>query len=607
MHATFLHSPFCRFHPLAPILRALTLVLLVLMSAGCQIVRTQQTPTVPPAPTITGATATVILPTPPPGATLTAMVEAYRRTRTPASVGPRPATPLPSATSQPATTPSPTTLSTGPSIRVVQEVAEPGASVEVHGTGWQPAEEIDLGIGSTIQQAEITSRAGTAGGDGTFAATLTVPSNLTSMDAVIIAQSADGRRRAVTRLYLVNPTETASPLPPSPTPTSPPTATPTPAFQGWRGEYYDNPNVEGDPVQVRDDSVIDFDWGQGTPAADVPADAFSVRWTRQFDFPSGGYQFDIEVDDGVRVFIDGQLVLDEWKVTSTTSYGFQRVLDGPTEIRVEYFDAGGNATIRFQWHYLGRYPNWRGAYYANRSLSGAPAVVRNDLDVNFAWADSSPAPQIPPDNFSARWTRTASFDAGTYRFHARADDGVRVWIGGQLIIDEWHTSTGETDYTADIYLSSGGREIRIEYYEAGGKAEVRVWWENLDAYAGWRGAYYDNRSLSGAPVFVRDDADIDFDWEKGSPDDIGPDNFSVRWTDRRGFETATYRFFAEHDDGARVWVDGRLVIDEWYETGPVTHRGDVELTAGSHEVRVDYFEATGEASIRVWWELAPYR
>lgn len=580
---------------------------LCLAALGCQAFRTGPTPTAP-APTrpTVRATVTVSLPTPPPGATLTAMVEAYRKTRTPHTAGLPTTSPIPTQAEEPAA-PTPTTPVSVPSIRLVPEMTEPGTSVEVHGTGWQPADEISVGIGATIDQAEMTDSLSTANADGTFVTTLTVPAGWTGMDAVVIAQSPDGRRRASVRLYLVSPTETAPPPTPSVTATSPPTATPTPTFKGWRGEYYDNSTLSGDPKRVRDDSVIDFDWGQGAPAADVPADAFSVRWTRQIDFPPGGYEFDVEVDDGVRVFIDDQLVLDEWKVTSTTSYKFQQVLEGSTEIRVEYFDAGGNATIRFQWRYLGRYPNWRAAYYDNPSLLGTPVIVRNDIDVDFEWGGGSPAPQVPPDNFSARWTRIAPFDAGNHRFHAQADDGVRVWVGSRLLIDEWHTSTGEEDYVGDIYLSSGEREIRVEYYEGGGKAEVHVWWENLDAYTSWRGAYYANRSLSGQPAFVRDDADIDFDWGKGGPDEIGPDDFSVRWTDRRGFETATYRFFAKHDDGVRVWADSRLVIDEWYETGPVTNRHDVELSGSSHEIRVEYFEATGEASVHVWWELAPYR
>ena len=76
---------------------------------------------------------------------------------------------------------------------------------------------------------------------------------------------------------------------------------------------------------------------------------------------------------------------------------------------------------------------WRGEYFANRNLSGAPALLRNDSKVDFNWGAGSPGSRIPIDNFSARWTRSLAFDAGDYRFYARSDDGVRLWLDLSLI------------------------------------------------------------------------------------------------------------------------------------------------------------------------------
>lgn len=619
-HLAHPHNLFSSFHPPSPmphlpfsILPTVCLIALLGVAVGCGTFRTEPTPTasIPssprPQPTAT-IILTIILPTPPPGATLTAMVHAYRLTRTPGAVQPPTRTPISAGT--------PTASATavdGPSVYVLPEVAEPESPVEIRGENWQPGETITLRLGTSVENAQPTGVRSTVSADGTFATTLRVPAPWRGDSAIVVAESLDGQHRAVTRLYLASPTATSPPPPTAtattpPTPTPVPTASPTRTFRRWRGEYYANPNLQGDPVLLRDDNMIDFDWHDGAPATGVPIDRFSVRWTREVDFLTGGYRFSVEVDDGVRVFIDDQLVLNEWKITSTTTYEFKQVLSGPTEMRVEYYDAGGNATLRLRWQYLGRYPNWRGAYYDNRTLSGTPAVVRDDIAVKFKWADDGPAPQIPDDNFSARWTRTVSFDTGTHRFHAQADDGVRVWVDDRLVIDEWQTSTGEAGYSADVYLSGGNHDIRVEYYEAGGKAEVYVWWENLDAYSHWRGAYYANRQLSGQPAFVQNDVNIDFDWGGDGPDDVGADDFSIRWSDRWNlFEYGVYRFFARHDDGVRLWVDDALVLDEWYATGPVTHQADVALEVGTHELRVDYFEAGGDASIRVWWEVKPIR
>ncbi|HZY43785.1 MAG TPA: PA14 domain-containing protein, partial [Anaerolineae bacterium] len=106
--------------------------------------------------------------------------------------------------------------------------------------------------------------------------------------------------------------------------------------------------------------------------------------------------------------------------------------------------------------------DWRGEYYPNQTLTGAPAVVRNDKDVNFDWNVGSPFMFIPADYFSARWTRSLLFAAKTYRFTVRADDGVRLWIDGSLIIEEWH-SAAPSAYARDVTLGAGWHAIRLEY------------------------------------------------------------------------------------------------------------------------------------------------
>jgi hypothetical protein len=124
------------------------------------------------------------------------------------------------------------------------------------------------------------------------------------------------------------------------------------------------------------------------------------------------------------------------------------------------------------------FPDWKGQYYANRDLSGSPVLVRNDVDVNFNWGDGSPAPGVPADNFSVRWTRTVDFDSGVYRFLARADDGIRVYVSGDLIIDQWHNGNGEQQYSADQTLT-GPHPIVVEYYEATGNALVSFTWTRI--------------------------------------------------------------------------------------------------------------------------------
>ena len=121
--------------------------------------------------------------------------------------------------------------------------------------------------------------------------------------------------------------------------------------------------------------------------------------------------------------------------------------------------------------------------------------------------------------------------------------------------------------------------------------------------ADWTGSYYATQDLSGDPVLTRQDGAIDFDWQAGSPDtSVSSDSFSISWTATSTFEAGSYRFSARVDDGVRIYVDDSLLLEDWNLHPATTTVSDTELTAGSHTVRVEYFEADGMASITVWWE-----
>lgn len=397
--------------------------------------------------------------------------------------------------------------------------------------------------------------------------------------------------------------------PPPPTATRYPTPTPTPLPppEGWRGEYFANRNLAGSPAVVRTDSQIDFNWGFGAPAPSLPSDNFSVRWTRSVYLEGGTYRFTATSDDGVRVWLDGELIIDQWREQGATTFAADRsVSAGYHNLRVEYFDAYQLARIRFSWERIGEPEGWRGEYFANRSLSGSPALVRTDSNIDFDWGRGSPDSRIPVDNFSVRWTRSVYFDAGTYRFRVLVDDGARLWVDDQLLIDEWRDGSVR-ERTGDIYLSSGYHWLRLEYYENTGDARIRLTWERVaeqpEHFPDWKGEYWDNRSLSGSPVVVRNDREINFNWGSGSPDDrIPDDNFSARWTRDRRFDRGLYRFYARADDGIRVWVDGNRIIDEWRENDySQTFSADIFID-GRVDLRVEYFERRGGARVRVWWE-----
>lgn len=122
--------------------------------------------------------------------------------------------------------------------------------------------------------------------------------------------------------------------------------------------------------------------------------------------------------------------------------------------------------------------------------------------------------------------------------------------------------------------------------------------------AGLTGQYYDNSNFTNLKL-TRTDAQINFNWGAGSPSgSIGADTFSVRWN---GYVLAKnsqqYTFYANADDGVRVWVNGQELINQFADhSAATTYSGKINLTAGNYySIRIDYFEDKNNASMKLQW------
>jgi beta-glucosidase len=117
-------------------------------------------------------------------------------------------------------------------------------------------------------------------------------------------------------------------------------------------------------------------------------------------------------------------------------------------------------------------------FFSNKMLEGAPVVTRLDREVNFDWGMSNPAPGIPSDDFSARWTgKLVANKTGKYRFGAIADDGVRVYLDGKLIAEDWSEHAPAT-VTGEVTLEAGrSYDIKMEYYESKIGAVAKLVWQ----------------------------------------------------------------------------------------------------------------------------------
>jgi len=262
----------------------------------------------------------------------------------------------------------------------------------------------------------------------------------------------------------------------------------------WKGEYFSNPDLEGNPVMRRDDGSAPFlnmNFGAGSPDSDCAsnADNFSVRWTRTFNLVANVYQFSVTADDGARLYIDGVNKLDFWNGPVGTHTINVSLDTRPHEIKLEFRELSGLANASLSW----TTPcvtdvqalKWKGEYFndnpanPNQHLAGSPLMVRDDGNndfLNFNWEGGGPESVclLGGDYFSARWTRLVFLGGGNWKFTIGADNGVRLYVDGQQIFTRWTETAGTDVVTKELF--AGFHEIKLEYFEVTGAAWVSLSW-----------------------------------------------------------------------------------------------------------------------------------
>lgn len=271
----------------------------------------------------------------------------------------------------------PTRISSNPVLPAIETSPNSGyagVAVQVKGRNWPSNSLVLLALEDNLGRSDILA-ATNATADGSIETEFRYPTSqrwLAPGEYMILAYTGNGSLQAIVPFNVT----TASAATPTTSPTETPTdlvtstvtiplpdemitptiTTPTPLppavveFQDWRGEYWDNPYLEGPPVLIRNDPAIVFDWGLGSPASAIPVDYFSARWSRPLYFTEGVYRFFLEVDDGARLYIDNVPILDEWREGSPRTVFVDFALsEGVHLLQVDYFEFAQRAVIRFWW------------------------------------------------------------------------------------------------------------------------------------------------------------------------------------------------------------------------------------------------------------------
>ena len=127
--------------------------------------------------------------------------------------------------------------------------------------------------------------------------------------------------------------------------------------------------------------------------------------------------------------------------------------------------------------------DWKGEYFDNPDLKGQPVLIRNDQDINFDWGAAAPAPELPDDHYSVRWSRKAPFENSDYLFTVDVEGGVRLWLDGRMLIDDWVASGHRTLTAQSGELDAGDHDLRVDYFKSGGVGKISVSWRPVAAEA----------------------------------------------------------------------------------------------------------------------------
>jgi beta-glucosidase len=120
---------------------------------------------------------------------------------------------------------------------------------------------------------------------------------------------------------------------------------------GMKGEYFDNMNLQGKPVLTRIDSMVNFNFGTGAPAPGLPVDHFSIRWKGTIIPPDSIHHLGISTDDGGRLFVDGKLLIDDWRDHAEEPHSARVELIPGRHYEVEFdqYDDALGAAARLTW------------------------------------------------------------------------------------------------------------------------------------------------------------------------------------------------------------------------------------------------------------------
>jgi WD40 repeat protein/tRNA A-37 threonylcarbamoyl transferase component Bud32 len=247
---------------------------------------------------------------------------------------------------------------------------------------------------------------------------------------------------------------------------------------------------------------------------------------------------------------------------------------------------------------------------------------RVDRQLDWLWIHEPPGPGLPVDNYSVRWTGWLKAPRpGAYKLIVVSDDGVRLWLDDQRLLNDWQGHL-PTRHELSVTLSNRPHKLRVEYFQNDISALCSLRWSGAlvperpippealfqdelvarkttvpmpvvpPVECGLLAEHFAGTTLLQNPA-TRTELQIDNLWGFNTP----RQDSSIRWTGwLKPPQPGRYSLRIISDDGARVWIDDRLVIDRWVGQEPTRAAADIDLL-NDHTLKVEYFNNAGTCGI----------
>ncbi len=376
------------------------------------------------------------------------------------------------------------------------------------------------------------------------------------------------------------------------------------------GNYYSwtaaNPYDPNNLLMRRMDSEIMFNWGTWSPEPIIPIDDFTTRWTGSFQATENWvYAFRTRTDDGVRLYINGNIIIDRWvNQAPTINIANINLENGKIyDVVMEYYERWGGAVAELDWQ---------------KPSDGTFVSLNSTIIFDTLCSDPFPPTDIfLSDEFvldgSIAWNLVGTFttedqsviDTHTYNFSNGLwdnDNTAFIINNDSLIMNENVDFNIQTSYSIRVRSTDFGWEFteKIFLIQVIPSGSENPWF--CGNYYNWTA---NNPFQESNILLKRIDSAINFNWGLWSPDPIIPnDVFTVRWVWYiESDESWIHQFRTNSDDGARVFIDGQNIINQWKNQAPTFSFWSYTMQAGvRYRIVVEYYEAFWWAVMEFGWQ-----